>query len=102
MIVAFDFDGVLDNVRIQALVRKFKNKNCQVWVITARKDNEFNRGILKPIIDKLFISFSNVVFCNEKSKIEVLQTINADLYIDNENLELNDINKNTDTIGLLF
>lgn len=102
MVICFDFDGILSEERFHGIVKKFKEKKCEVWVVTARSDNKFNRDFMKPILDKLFVSFSNVVFCNDKTKIDTLETLNADLYFDNKNLELQDINSGTNTIAVLY
>lgn len=102
MIIAFDFDKTLDDGRIQQLCKKLRKENNEVWIVTARKDNEYNKNIMKTVMDKLFISFSNVIFCNEKSKLEFLQMINADIYIDNISDEFQSISNHTNTIPLLW
>lgn len=102
MVVCFDFDGVLSDVRVQRLCKKCVESRCEIWVVTARSDNDFNRKILKPVLDKLFLSFSSVIFCNNKPKFEILESINADLYIDNENNELDEINEHTNIIALKY
>lgn len=102
MIIAIDFDKTLDDVRIQNLCKKFRKENNEVWVVTMRKDNEHNKNIMKPVMNKLFLSFSNVIFCDEKPKIEMLRMLNADIYIDNIVDEFEDISNHTNTIPLLW
>lgn len=100
MIVAFDFDDVLENYMIQQLVIKFKIIKSEVWIVTARSENDYNKNILKPVIDKVHVGFSNVIFCGNKSKVEMLKMLNADIYIDNITDEFEEIINNTNTIPL--
>ncbi|HEY8659885.1 MAG TPA: hypothetical protein VIM07_00850 [Chitinophagaceae bacterium] len=102
MIVCFDYDKTISDIRMQSLCKKFRKENNEVWVVTMRKDNDYNRNIMKPVMDKLFLSFSNVIFCNEKPKLEMIQMLNADIYIDNISDEFSDISNHTNTIPLLW
>jgi len=102
MIVAFDFDGTLTDIKIQNLALTFVRSKIQVWVITMRKENEHNIKEVKKIIDKLHIPITNVIFCDEKPKLEFIEAINADLYIDNLNNEFSNIINHTNTIPLLW
>lgn len=67
-----------------------------------RKDNEVNRKTVLAVIGKLPLTIHNVIFCGSKPKLEMLQMINADIYIDNINNEFLDILSNSNTIPLLF
>ena len=102
MVVAFDFDKTLDDVRIQILCKKLIAERNEVWVVTARKDNEHNNGVLKPVLDRLRLSKYNVIYCNEKPKFEMLKMLNADIYIDNISDEFDIISNHTNTIPLLW
>lgn len=102
MIVALDFDKTFDDVRLHGLIKKMRKENNEIWIVTMRKDNEFNRNKIKPFLDKMFLSFGNVIFCDEKPKEEMLQMINADIYIDNISNEFESIMMNTNVIPLLF
>lgn len=102
MVVAFDFDKTLEDFRFQRLCKKLRKEKNEIWVVTARRDSEYNRKIMKPVMDILFLSFSTVIFCNNKPKIDFLKTINADLYIDNISEEFDSISNNTNTIPLLW
>ena len=102
MIVALDFDKTLDDERLHRLIKKMRKENNEIWVVTMRKDNEFNRNKLKPVLDKMFLCFGNVIFCDEKPKEEMLQMLNADIYIDNVNDEFQSITEHTNTIPLLW
>jgi 5'(3')-deoxyribonucleotidase len=101
MNLCLDFDGVLSERMMQNFVKKCMKGN-EVWIVTARKDNEHCRKVMKPVLDKLGLSFASVIFCNGKPKKDILVGINADLYIDNETIELSDINEHTNTIALLW
>ncbi len=101
MVVAIDFDGVLDNESIQRLVRKLRF-GSEIWIVTMRSDNEFNNNILKPVLDKLGISRFNVIFSSNKPKWEYLKAINEDIYIDNIDTEFETIKNHTNTIPLLW
>ena len=101
MVVAFDYDSTLSDERIQKLAKKMRQGN-ELWIVTMRSGNDFNRGILKPVLNKLGLTEHNVIFCNEKPKWEYLKGINADIYIDNITDEFEIILNNTNTIPLLW
>lgn len=101
MVVAFDFDGVLTNEGIQKLARKMRVGN-ELWVVTMRNNNIFNRGLLKPVLSKIGLTEHQVIFCNDKPKIDYLKGINADIYIDNISDEFEAIRNTTNIIPLLF
>lgn len=102
MIIALDFDGVADKKQIQALARKFVKGRNEVWIVTMRRDNEYNRNILSPVLNSIGLTHHNVIYTDEKPKYEFLQMINADLYIDNESNEFGTILNHTNTIPVLF
>lgn len=101
MVIAFDFDSTLSDDRIQMLAKKMRAGN-ELWVVTARSSNDFNKGVLKSVLNKLGLTEYNVIFCNEKPKWEYLKGINADIYIDNISNEFKTILNNTNTIPLLW
>ena len=102
MVIAFDFDKTASEARIHTVIKKLVRERNEVWVITMRSENGFNKKVLKPVLDKLYLSFSNVVFCGDKPKLEMLQMINADIYIDNISDEFGTILNHTNTIPLLW
>lgn len=101
-VYAFDFDGTIDDIRLQKLAKKLFKEGNEVWIVTARSDNDFNRKLLSPTLLKIGLSFYNVIFCNEKPKFEMLQGINADIYIDNISDEFEKIKNYSNTIPLLW
>jgi len=102
MIIAVDFDQTISDKRLQMLIKKFVSERNEVWVVTMRRDNEFNRKYLRPTLEKTNISEFNVIYCNDKPKLEMLQMINADIYIDNQNTEFENIFNHSNVIPLLF
>jgi hypothetical protein len=100
MIVAFDFDGTLDDVRLQKLAKKLVREKNEVWIVTARKENDFNKKAIYPTLQKIGLSEYSIIFCNERPKFEMLQTINADIYIDNITDEFEKIKNYSNTIPL--
>lgn len=102
MIYAFDYDGTVDDVKLQQLAIKLIKQRNEVWVVTMRSDNAFNNSEMKPVLDKLGLSKYNVVFCGNKPKFEYLQSINADIYIDNISYEFEALKKHTNIVPLLW
>ena len=101
LVVAVDFDGVLSEIKIQHLVKKFRLSGVQVWVVTARSENKYNIELIEKVICNLGISSHQVIYCNEKPKFELIEALNADIYIDNINKEFLNINT-TKTVPLLY
>lgn len=102
MVYAFDFDGVADTEKMQRFIIKLKRERNEVWIITKRREDKFNKDYMAPVLKKIFVSEANIIFSNNKSKIELIKAINADVYIDNISEELNDINNYTDSVSLLY
>lgn len=102
MVYAFDFDGVLDGKKMQRLASKLRQQRNEVWLVTMRRENEFNKNILKPILDKLGLTEYNVIYCNDKPKWELLLGINADIYIDNIADEFEVLKEYTNVVPLLW
>lgn len=102
MTVCFDFDGTISEEGLQRLAIKMKREKNEIYVVTMRRDNEFNRGILKPVLNKIGLTEFNVIFCNDKPKWELLKGINADIYIDNVSNEFDVLKSHTNVIPLLF
>lgn len=102
MVIVFDFDKTISDERLHSLCKKMRKENNEVWIVTARKENDFNIGVISPALNKMFVPMSNVIFCNEKPKEEMLQMVNADIYIDNISDEFESIIEHTNTIPLLW
>lgn len=102
MIIAFDYDGVSTDKSIQQLIKKLIKERNEIWVVTMRRENEFNKKVIKPFLESVGLSNISVIYCNEKPKMEMLQMINADIYIDNIADEFENISNYSNTIPLLF
>lgn len=102
MVIAFDFDGVMDNSKIQNLVKKLIREKNEVWVVTARRESEYNKNKVTQVTNKLFMSEYRILYSDDKPKYELLQTINADIYIDNKTDEFQIINNYTNTTCFLW
>lgn len=102
MVICFDFDGVISDKRIERLANKFIEGGNEIWVVTMRKENEFNRSKILPLLNRLKLTFFNVIFCDEKPKINFLEGIGADIYIDNVSDEFETISCHTEIVPLLW
>jgi hypothetical protein len=102
MVYAFDFDGTLDDLKLQDLAVTLRRQKNEVWIVTMRRGNEFNKNKLKKCLDKLGLTEYNVIFCNEQPKWEYLNMINADVYIDNIADEFEIIKDHTKAVPLLW
>ncbi|MFS8083147.1 MAG: hypothetical protein ACMG51_06825 [Ginsengibacter sp.] len=102
MTIAIDYDGVCSDLSIQTLAKKMIRERNEVWIVTMRSDNEFNNKILEPVLKRLNLTKYNVIYCDNKPKLEMLEMLNADIYIDNVNNEFANISRQTNIIPLLF
>ena len=102
MVIAFDFDKTIADERLHRFAKKMKREGNEIWIVTMRSDSYFNRSVLNPTLGKLGLTEHNVIFCDEKPKEEILQMINADIYIDNISDEFESISGHTNTIPLLW
>ena len=100
--IAFDFDGCFDDIRIQVLAKKLVQEGNEIWIVTARKENQFSKDIVLNLAGKIGISEYRVIYANEKPKFDLLNAINADIYIDNISLEFEKIKNYSNTIPLLW
>ena len=101
-IFAFDFDNTFSDLRIQDLAKKLIREKNEIWIVTARRENDFSKNIIIPIISKIGLSEYNVIYCGDKPKFEMLTAINADIYIDNISDEFDKIKNHSNTIPLLW
>lgn len=102
MVYAFDFDGTLENEKVLKFARKLAIEGNELWVVTMRKDNEFNNKKLEPYLKQIGLSKHSVMFSDEKPKWELLNIIGADVYIDNISDEFEIIKNHTGAIPLLW
>ena len=62
MVVAFDCDGVFDDARIQLLAKKMKCEGNEIWIVTARKENQFNKDIVLLLASKIGLSEYSIIY----------------------------------------
>ena len=98
--VSFDFDDTLSTERGQALAKQKQDDGKEVYIITRRQQTE-SKAIYE-IADKLGIPHSRVHFTNGKMKWEEVKRLNIGTHYDNNQKEIDLINKNTDTKGIKF
>ena len=102
MLYAFDYDKTLTDEKLLKFAVKLAREGNEIWIVTMRKDNEFNNEKIKPVLKKLGLTQYSVIFCDEKPKWEWLRSINADVYIDNVTDEFEVIKNCTNTVPLLW
>lgn len=79
-----------------------KREGNEIWIVTARKENQFNKDIVLLLASKIGLSEYSIIYANGKPKFELLVAINADIYIDNITDEFDKIKNYSNTIPLLW
>lgn len=102
MVVAVDFDGCIDSEQMQRLIKKLNKERNEVWIVTARRGNNFDKDKLKTVLMAVGLTEYHVIYCNGKPKYDMLQMLNADIYIDNISDEFESLFNHTNVIPLLF
>lgn len=102
MTIVLDFDGCLDNYKVQSFARKAIAEKNQVWVCTKRKDGDKYNADLRKVLDFIRLPESMVVYTNGKRKAEIVMALNADIFIDNETTEFDTINNYSNTLALPY
>jgi len=100
MIISFDFDGVLSNVKGRNLAIDKQHAGNEIWIITARRMDENDRVF--EIAQQLNIPKTHVVFTNGMDKWKFMERFNISVHYDNNPEQIDKINKNTKTRGILF
>jgi hypothetical protein len=98
--VSIDFDDTLSTPRGQALAKRLMSEGKQVHIVTRRQSTA---GLaVYAMADKLGIAHSRVHFTNGKMKWETVKRLGIGTHYDNNQTEIDLINKNTDTKGIKF
>lgn len=106
--VTFDFDGTLSRQEVQDYAYSLIKKGYDVWVLTSRYD-ELHKHLyphnptledLYKVTDKLNIPRWKIRFQNMRDKAEWLFNTNVIWHLDDDFVELNNINRETNTIGI--
>lgn len=101
-VIALDWDGVCSTDSIQRLARKLSREHNEIWIITMRRESDYNLKEMMPALAKIGLSAGSIIFCNNKPKWELLKAFNVDIYIDNITDEFGIINEQTNTVPLLY
>lgn len=108
MIVTFDFDSTLSRKDVQEYCKELIDKGIDVWVVTSRYDelhkhkyphNPTNDDLYK-VTDELGIPRWKIRFTCMRDKAEYLYGTNVLWHLDDDWVELNLINKETETKGI--
>lgn len=102
MIFCVDYDGVADDPRVQRFIKKAILELNEVFIVTARRQNEFSENEMKFFLKNTGMQKEMIIFCDEKPKMEILFGINADIYIDNIDDEFQNILNSTDVLPMLL
>lgn len=97
--VSFDVDGVLTISKGRSLARKRVESGDDVWIVTARTQSDDDSAY--KIAERLGIDKSHVVFTNGKDKWKFIQKYRIDVHYDNNKEQLDKIERNTKSIGVL-
>ena len=107
-IVTFDFDSTLSRQDVQDYAYSLIKKGFDVWVLTSRYDelhkhkyrhNPTNDDLYK-VTDKLGIPRWKIRFTCMRDKAEYLFGTDVIWHLDDDFVELNNINRETKTIGI--
>lgn len=109
MKVSFDFDSTLDRVVVQDYAKSLINKGYEVWICTSRYDyhNVPNKNWSKDsnkdlflVADSLGIPRERIKFMNMEEKHTFIKGMDFLFHLDDDWIEINWINKYTETKGI--
>lgn len=98
--VSIDFDDTLSTPQGQALAKRLISQGKDVYIITRRQSQLYNA--VYDVADKLGIPRSKVYFTNGRMKWELIKKLGIGTHYDNNQNEIDLINKNTETKGMKF
>jgi hypothetical protein len=99
-VVSFDFDDTLSTAKGQEKAKQLLTENYRVLIITARQSKDSKEVF--DVADKLGIRRSDIFFTNEKNKWETVKRLGVAIHYDNNQEQIDLINKMTKTEGKLF
>jgi FMN phosphatase YigB (HAD superfamily) len=99
-VVSFDFDDTLSTSKGQEKARQLLAENYRVLIITARQSKDSKE--VYDVADKLGIRRSDIYFTNGKNKWETVKRLGVAIHYDNNQEQIDLINKMTKTEGKLF
>ena len=108
--VSFDFDDTLTRTDVQQFVKVLQlSKLVDIWIITSRYDDEHATQIYKrdnvnselwEVVRKIGVSNRKVIFTNMKNKFYYIESNNFLFHLDNDQAELDLINRYTFCHGI--
>ena len=98
--VSIDFDDTLSTPRGQALAKRLISEGKEVYIVTRRQSTD--SLAVYAMADKLGIPHSRVYFTNGKMKWEQIKKLGIGTHYDNNQREVDLINKNTEARGMKF
>jgi hypothetical protein len=99
-IVSFDFDDTLSTSKGQEKAKQLLAENYRVLIITARQSKDSKEVF--DVADKLGIRRSDIYFTNGANKWSVVKRLGVAIHYDNNQEQVDLINKMTKTEGKLF
>lgn len=99
MNVSFDFDGTF--IHIHHLVERFQLFGDTIFIVTSRLEERDNSVVFE-WADDLGIKRENVHFTNQQLKIDKLHELNIVLHFDDDLIEVDEINRNSETCKALL
>jgi hypothetical protein len=99
-IVSFDFDDTLSTAKGQEKAKQLLAENYRVLIITARQSKD-SKEVFE-VADKLGIRRSDIFFTNGANKWSVVKRLGVAIHYDNNQEQIDLINKMTKTEGKLF
>lgn len=101
MKVSFDFDNTITTPSIQNYAKQLVDRGIEVWIVTARMgfgkepSKSWNDDLFE-IAEKIGIKKENIHFCCMKNKSDFLKDKGFVFHIDDDNIELSIIKRQTD------
>ena len=99
-VVSFDFDDTLSTAKGQEKAKQLLAEGYRVLIITARQSKD-SKEVFE-VADKLGIRRSDIFFTSGKNKWETVKRLGVAIHYDNNQEQIDLINKMTKTEGKLF
>lgn len=97
--VSFDYDDTLTKESIRNKAKNLIKNGDEVYIVTARKDKDME--VVYNIGKELGINKDHIFNTNGKDKWETLKRLGIDKHYDNNKEQIDKINSNTNTNGIL-
>ena len=98
--VSFDFDDTLSTKKGQTLAKRLMTEGKDIHIITRRQESA-SAEVYK-VAEEIGIPRSKIHFTNGKMKWETIKRLGIDVHYDNNQDELDLIDKNTDAVAIKF